>query len=38
MAGEDKFLLVDYDEPPYCIKVFIIYIYVFSLIKFYYNI
>jgi hypothetical protein len=20
MAGEDKFLLVDYDEPPYCIK------------------
>ena len=22
MAGEDKFLLVDYDEPPYCIKVY----------------
>lgn len=27
MAGEDKFLLVDYDEAPYCIKVYKNYIY-----------
>jgi len=32
MAGEDKFLLVDYDEPPYCIKVNINYIYIFIIL------